>query len=601
MTATSVADSSVSASAVITLLNPLPTITSIAPVSVAPGPFTVTLDGSGFVPTSTVRYGGIPLQTTWISAARLIASGTATLLPGGMVAVIVSNGDPGRALSAPIAVTVRVPAPKVSERAAARFLEQVSFGPNPASLARVQQIGFEPYLAEQFAQTPSTYPDFAIPSLIPVQQRFVVNALSGSDQLRQRVAFALGQVFVVSGFKAFTPEMMVPWLRLLSAHAFGSYESLLRAVTLSPTMGHFLDLANNEKANPLMRSAPNENYARELLQLFTIGPDRLHPDGTPELDGFGQPVAAYDETVVANLARALTGWTYPTRPGAAPQTRNPSYFAGSLQPVPSLHDLQQKTLLDGVVLPAGQGPEEDLDAVLDLLVRHRNVAPFLARRLIQSLVTSNPSPAYVARVAAVFVSNHQGIRGDLPSVIAAIVFDPEARRGDTPGASAPTDGHLREPVLFALGLLRNLGASVDDRAMIAGVTAPGGQSLFYPPSVFSYFPLTYDLPGYNLRAPEFQTFTPSTAVYRANLAYYLTCARDAFGITFDLSPFEQFADHPPQLVEAVNRALLFGRMSLDMRQSIESAVAAVSRFTPQVRVEAAVYLVASSSQYQVQQ
>jgi uncharacterized protein (DUF1800 family) len=515
-----------------------------------------------------------------------------------MMAVSVSNPNPGSAVSAIQALTLSVANPKVGVAAAGRFLEQISWGPTPATIARVQQIGFDAYLDEQFGQASSQYPAYsvALMNLVPVQQRFVVNALNGPDQLRQRVAFALSQVFVVSGFKEFTPAMLVPYLQLLSDHAFDPYPSLLKEVALSPTMGHFLDGVNNQQANALTGTAPNENFARELLQLFTIGTERLNADGTPILDAQGQRIPTYDQPAIVNLARALTGWTYPTKPGNAQLKINPMYFLGRMEAVESSHDAGEKVLFDGAVLPAGQTTQQDLDAVLNLLVTHPNTGPFLARRLIQQLVTSNPSPAYVARVAAVFAS---GSGGDLRSVVKAIVLDPEARLGDS-GVGSPTDGHLREPVLFALTLLRALGASVSDNSPLANIISPAGESLFYPPSVFNYFPMTYDLPQSGLRAPEFQIQTPSTSVYRANLAFYATFGQDSYGITTDASAFEQFSNDPKLLVEAVNRALFYGRMSPDMRQSVETAVAAATSFSPWSRAAAALFLASSSSQYQVQ-
>jgi uncharacterized protein (DUF1800 family) len=599
VTATSVADPAATSSSTITVLNPVPSISSLTPASIAPGPFVLTVDGSGFVPTSTVRYGAVPLKTTWVSTTRLTASGDASLVAGGMMAIRVANADPGASVSAPVAVNIEIPMPKVSALAARRFLEQVSWGPDPASIARVQQLGFEAYLDEQMAQAPSTYPDYG-PSnvLVPVQQRFVFNALTGADQLRQRIAFVLGQIFVVTGWKELVPEMFVPYLRLLEEHAFDNYATLLRKVTLNPTMGNFLDMVDNEKANLNTRALPNENYARELLQLFTIGTDRLNPDGTKQLDSYGDPIPTYDQALIENLARVFTGWTYPTKPGAVPQPHNWPYFLGEMEPVASNHDTGEKILFNSARLPAGQSPEEDLSGALEMIVNHPNAGPFLARRLIQQLVTSNPSPAYVARVSAAFAGGG-GTPGDLRNVIKAIVLDPEARRGDIQGGGAPLDGHLREPLLNSLALFRTLGSRISETSYLAVLIAPAGQTLFYPASVFNYFSPLYTLPESGVPAPEFQIFTPSAAVYRANVASWSITIPEVLGASTDITPFEQLADDPSLLVEAVNRALLYGRMSLDMRQSVAVAVAAVSSSLPKVRAQTALYLVASSSDYQV--
>jgi uncharacterized protein (DUF1800 family) len=601
VTATSVAYPSASAAVIVTVFNPLPVIASVAPTSVAPGPFTITVDGTGFVPTSVVKFGGAALATTFHSPGRLTAAGTARVVAGGLVAVTVSNSEPGAAVSAVTAVTVATSAPRVSTRAAVRFLEQASWGPTPETVHRVQQIGFDAYLEEQFVEATADPPVGSASNLQPLQRQFVIDALTRTDQLRQRVAFALGQILVVSGLKAFTQEMFAPWLQMLNAHAFSDYGTLLRAVSLSPAMGLFLDHANNQRSNSFASVAPNENYARELMQLFSIGPSLLHPDGTIRLDDQGKPMPAYDQAVVLDLARALTGWTYPTKPGAAPQPLNPLYFNGPLEPVPSLHDPGTKVLLDGFTVPGGQTPQQDLESVIGMLMGHPNTAPFVARRLIQQLVTSNPSPQYVARVAAAFASEQSGPRGDLKRVVKAIVLDPEARMGDEADDPNPASGHLREPILFSLALMRALSANPASGAYNpAGLVALTGQHLFYPPSVNNYFPLDYVLPGTGIRAPEFQILTPATAVGRANLALIISFAPQAMSVSTNLASFSELASSPALLVEAVNQALLAGTMSDAMRHIVEQGVAAVPPSVPLVRAQTAIFLVASSSDYQVQ-
>ena len=352
----------------------------------------------------------------------------------------------------------------------------------------------------------------------------------------------------------------------------------------------------NEKMGVYRGTAPNENFARELLQLFSIGTERLNLDGSPQLDA-GEPIPTFDPDIISALARALTGWTYPTEPGAVPQLRNPPYFVGQMQPVESLHDTGAKTLLDGFVIDAGQTAEQDLDAVISHVSSHQNVAPFIGRRLIQHLVTSNPSPEYVARVAAAFESRG---RGDLKTVIKAIVLDREARAGDASGVVATTAGHLREPILYVLGMMRTLGVTINSTALLAGVTGWAGQLIFYPPSVFNYFSPLYEIPGMGVRGPEFQIFTPSTAVIRTNLAHIVVFAPEAIGLSLNLAPFEEVASVPSQLVEAANQTLLLGRMTPEARSIIESAVAVVPSGMTRVRAQTALYLVASSNEYQVQ-
>ena len=599
VSATTAADADVSESVVVTILQPLPTIASLTPPNVPPGPFVVTIIGSGFVPQSAVSLGEQLLSTTFVSSTQLIVRGTGSLVVGGFSPVSVTNPEPGSATSNIVAMQIRPAAALVTPAAAARFLHQVSWGPTPESIARVQQLGFASYLDEQFAASPSIYPDQPLAvNLTGVQQRFLQNAITGQDQLRQRVAFALSQIFVVSGLKNPTPTQFVPYLRLLHDLAFSNYATLIHEVTLSPSMGRFLDLAFNEKANAAGTTRPNENYARELLQLFTIGTERLNQDGTRQLSG-GVPILTYDQDTVQSFARALTGWTFPTAPGQVPQTRNPQYFVGRMEPVEKTHDTGQKILLNGVVVPAGQTPEEDLADVVANVFAHLNVGPFVAQRLIQHLVTSNPSPAYVGRVAAAF-NGVGGQRGDMKGVIKAIVLDPEARLGDTPGAAASsTSGHLREPALYVLAILRSLGATISDFNRIPGLTVAAGQSLFYAPSVLNYFSPLHDVPQWNFRGPEFQIHTPSAAVYRANIAYFLAYGSQSIGVSLDLTPFELLASNPALLVESLNQSLLAGAMPPQARQIIEQAVSA-SPSHAGLRAQVAVYLAASSSAFQVQ-
>jgi uncharacterized protein (DUF1800 family) len=237
--------------------------------------------------------------------------------------------------------------------------------------------------------------------------------------------------------------------RIFSDNAFGNYRDIIKAVTLSPAMGCYLNMANNNKGNPVRGTAANENYARELMQLFTLGLVQPKPDGSPVLDAKGNSVPAFNQDVVTNVARILTGWTYPTEAGAIPKANNPPYFTGQMFAVARNHDTEAKAIFGGVEIPAGQTAEADLESLLDALMAQQTMAPFVCRQLIQHLVTSNPSPAYIERVSNAFLDNGRGVRGDMRAVITAILMDSEARAGDD--ATAHTDsnaGHLREPVLF---------------------------------------------------------------------------------------------------------------------------------------------------------
>jgi uncharacterized protein (DUF1800 family) len=500
-------------------------------------------------------------------------------------------------LTAPMVVTATFTplATGLTDAEAKRFLEQATWGPTPELIAHVKAVGKEGFLNEQFSASPATYPDPDpnSSSLTPVRNQFFHNAFHGQDQLRQRMAFALSQIFVVSANKVGQDYQMIPYLRLLQQGAFGNYEDLMRAVTLSPTMGVYLDMVNNDKTVPGSGLNPNENYPREFLQLFSVGTRLLNSDGSEQVDSSSNPIPPYDQEVILNLSRVMTGWTYPTQPGATPRWRNPSYYDGPMEAVDSHHDIGEKELMNGAILSAGQTAQQDLNQAIQHVFQHPNVGPFVASRLIRHFVTSNPSPQYVARVVQVFDSNSSGVRGDLPSVLKAILLDPEAASVIPPG------GHLREPVLFEIALLRALGATVDLNNPLYTRAREMGQDLFSPPSVFNYFSPLYGIPGTALLGPEFQIHNFSSSIARANFVYRVVTGGLGAGASVDLVPFETLAANPNQLVTTIAQLLLHEPLSALEQIIIVSAISPAGA-TPSTRVRDAVYLIAASSRYQVQ-
>ncbi len=520
----------------------------------------------------------------------------------------------------------------VSQADATRMLEQSSFGATAQDIAHLQSVGFDAYLNEQFAAAPTGYSGFAYVthsaptscqydataptspaslcardnySLFQVQRRFFQNALSGSDQLRQRVAFALSQIFVVSGTEINEAYGMAAYQNMLLRDAFGNFRDLLNDVTLSPVMGNYLDMVNNDKANPARGTTPNENYARELLQLFSIGVNLLNIDGSVQTDAQGRPIPAYNEDVIEGYAYLFTGWTYPPRPGATSQWTNPINYEGTMVSVASHHDSGSKLILQGQVLPGGQTPQQDLADGLDAVFNHPNVGPFIGKQLIQHLVTSNPSPQYIARVATVFNNNGNGVRGDMRAVIRAILLDPEAR-GDA--KTDPNYGHLREPALFMTSILRNLGGQSDGVYLRAQASSLQ-QNLFMPPSVFNYFPPSYAIPGTTSLGPEFGIQDTTSALNRANFVYQLVygggAAADATvtgstGTSLDLSSYQSSAANADTLIEQLNQRMMHGTLSPIASGTIAQAVNAVAATDTLNRVRMAVYLLASSQQYQVE-
>ena len=491
----------------------------------------------------------------------------------------------------------------LTDRAAARFLDQATWGPTPASIASLEQMGFANWLTAQFAATPSDLPDQPIltsdeksnNNLGPVQAAFFQNAVSGPDQLRQRVAFILSQIWVVSQVSVRPAYAFPPYWRIFRDNAFGNYRDIVKAVTLSPAMGTYLNMANNHKANAAKGTAANENYARELMQLFTLGLTELNPDGSPVLDANHNPVPTYNQPVVTNLAKVLTGWTYPTAPNATAKATNPPYYFGPMFAVEVEHDTSAKTIFNNVTVPAGQTAEQDLETLLDALMAQPTMAPFVTRQLIQHMVTSNPSPAYVERVAQVF-SNTQG---DMKSVITAILTDPEARAGDNPGAAVNASfGHLREPILFLANLVRGLNGTLTATNALNSYANEMGENLFNAPSVFSYFSPQNRTEG-GLLGPEFQIYSTQTAADRANVVTPALYGSLDKTTKVDLSPFIAKAGNVGNLLDYISYVFLHSGMSSNLTQAATAAAGAAATATAQA--QAALYIVLTSSEYQVAQ
>ena len=542
-----------------------------------------------------------------------------------------------------------------------RFLEQTTWGPADADLAHLRTIGMLPYLNEQFSTAPafpsvqSDYPPTPLYpinqpspcdatcvrdnySLYPLQKQFMTNALTQPDQLRQRVAFALHKLLVVGGVQLNNNETSwyAPYLQAIDRNAFGNFRTLLFEVTLNPGMGEYLNMRGNSvvnRANP----TPNENYAREVMQLFSIGVDTLNQDGTPALDSQGNRVPSYDQTTIANLARVFTGWDLgPNKTTNINGIDTPvTNYLDPMVPNGNINrfDIAQKTLLTDinnaspVVVPAclnctgGTNAQNlantqayavtSLNTAIDNLFNHPNTGPYLCGQLIHQLVTSNPSAPYVSRCAAVFANNGSGTRGDMKAIITEILLDPEAR-GDV--KNDPNYGHLREPVLLMTHLLRTFNATSDGVLVTStggSFTTPIGQNVFNPPTVFSYFPADYSLPGANLFGPEFGILDTSTTYGRTNLMNTLFLANGGNGIAanppnrpsgtqLNYSSYQALAGNPQQLVDDLNTRSMHGTMSQVMNANIVAAVTAIASSDPAGRTRTAIYLIATSAQYQVE-
>jgi uncharacterized protein (DUF1800 family) len=579
------------------------TVSSVTPIS-ANVSGAITITGSGFDATDKVSVAGISFSVQSRTAVQIVASGTLPPVAGGLAAVVVTSGSGSASKAFPAVVTAA--SPVMTYAAAKRFLEQATWGPTPASIAHLQSIGINAWLSEQFKTPASVYvtSEPAGTGLQPLQTQFFSNAVNGPDQLRQRVAFALSQIAVVSGFKLFTYGQMAGYQQMLLTDAFGKYGDFLRDVTLSPAMGLYLDMVNNDIS--YVNTPPNQNYARELMQLFSLGTQQLNADGTPASSG----AAPYSEADVAAMARVLTGWTYPLCGSGSSAWPNPPCFTGPMVAAPDHHDNTAKIFL-GTNVQSGSALG-DLNQALSVIESYTapgqsipNIAPFVSQRLIQHLVKSNPSPAYVARVAAVYASSG----GSLQQVAQAILTDTEARAGDNPSTADPNDGHLREPVFFVTSLLRALNGTVSQTPPLADLGGLMGQELLYSPSVFNFYSPRYSLvQSGGILGPEFQTLNSSTAFVRANYVLLLVLnALSGPDFHVDLSNFALLAsDTDPQtqnasltaMLNAVSNALLGTNMPSDMAAAIMPALTVTP--DPQIRAITAIYLVALSGRYQVQ-
>jgi uncharacterized protein (DUF1800 family) len=595
------------------------------------------------------------------SSPATMAAGTNPNQIQPIVAPVV-NGSGSVASTGPTVELVNAPVEQpTSEKNAFRLIQQATFGANEATLAEAQKKGPRRWLAEQFAMPISRFgysdrdeihttsaKDFCAErtsagtperdncwrdwySSNPLKYDFFIQASTGTDQLRQRVGFALAQILVVSEVEVAGTYGLSDYFQSLRNQAFGNYREILRSVTLHPMMGEYLNMVNNDATDP------NENFARELLQLFSVGTCELNPDGTLKT---GKCIPTYDNNVVRDYAYALSGWTYPAG-GVDPWCNravdawcgwtNPKYLKGKMVSVASKHDSQPRKLLGGVNLAAGHAPDAALDSVLDSVMNHPNIAPFVSTRMIQALVKSNPSPAYVERVASAFKTGKfevfgTGAKGDMQATIAAVLLDSEAR--DDSSANLATAGMLRDPVIMLVNAVRAFDGFTDgDRMGKYGYGSELGQAVFNSPSVFSFYSPEYRLPGKpDLLGPQFQLSNANTNLSWPNFAneliywWYnkgngLQAKSDIAGTTgtkIGYAQFEKDAGDSVALVNRLDRLLTGGTLSPAAKTAV---VAALAEYTDKdtwltdannnsswqrERFRTAAYLLLSSPHFQIQ-
>jgi|GEM_PF-665781 len=515
--------------------------------------------------------------------------------------------------------------------AAARLLSQAAFGASMDDIAAVRRLGVEGWVEDQFNRLGSSQLGYARShpgsgSLSgPRQHKWLIDAIDGNDQLRQRVAFALSEIFVTSDVTQTLDReqyAMANYYDILRNNAFGNFRDLLEEITLNPVMGLYLSMLQNARANPDTNTRADENFAREIMQLFTIGLYELNNNGTQRIDpATGQPIPAYTQQDVEEYARVFTGWNYADadRWDRAPASGFTNKFLPML-PFPGFHDTGEKQLLGGVVARAGLSAEADLDVALDSLFNHRNVGPFIGKQLIQRLVTSNPTTGYVGRVASVFNNNGAGTRGDMRAVIRAILLDPEARSGHL---QIENYGKLREPLIRWTHLWRafNIQRGTDSDNDKYNHSSPYifqgrdflGQSVLSAASVFNFFHPDYSplgpLRDAGIVAPEAEIYTDAyiltTTARLTNLtqAQYQDANANSLRSSYiDISEETELAADPQALLDRLNLLLLSGQMTSGLRNILINHMATLDADDEgrSQRVRDCITLIMASAEYLVQ-
>ena len=511
------------------------------------------------------------------------------------------------------------PPPTITKPDAFQFLNQATFGATEAEAQRLIGMGYEAWIDDQLTKPPSLQLPFlqALPRpqfLFQLQPDRVDiwfrNVLHGEDQLRQRVAFALSEIMVVSQLGALngTPYGLADYYDVLAEKAFGNYRDLIEEVTLHPSMGVYLSMLGNEKPNPALNIRPDENYARELMQLFSIGLVQLNNDGSVMLDAQNQPIPTYDQAVIEGFAHVYTGWTYAGSPSFQQARQTDSNQVIPMQLYPAFHDTGAKLVLNGEVIPAGQTGNQDLQDALDNVFAHPNVGPFIAIRLIQRLTTSNPSPGYVNRVASVFNNDSTGVRGNLAAVVKAILMDPEAR----PAMPMEIDGKVKEPLLRLTQLWRSYNAvSNSGRYPLAAAYIILGQGPLQSPSVFNFFSPFYAPPGEirdaSLVAPELQIATEYLNTLVTNYLFYQCFALNQTNtnlqdddVYIDFSEEMAVADDADALINLVAEKLLAGQISDTLRTEIAGMLALIPTEDAAIRAAETIYFIVSSPEFAYQ-
>lgn len=571
----------------------------------------------------------------------IVAIGVRSLAPLSLLALALascggggsSSGSGSGGLVSVTPTPTPTPAPVVVSSAnASRLAKQATFGATPAVIERITTLGINGWLTEQFAATGSRYDDLIAPATVvlnycgtggagaadancnrknfsrePVAMRFYADAMTAPDQLRQRVALALSQLLVASELEVNPTAGIAAYQQILLDGAFGNYRDMLLNVTLSGYMGDYLDMADSN------RTAPSENYAREMLQLFSMGPDSLNMDGTVRRDATGGAVPNYTTDDIKGVARALTGWTYARQGSAAITDGNARDYSKPMIQVAARYDTGAKTFF-GTTIAAGATQDDSVRQTVDAAFNHASTAPYVSKFLIQHLVTANPTPAYVGRVAAVFANNGAGVRGDMKAVVRAILTDAEARGDTRTGAS---DGKVKEPILLMLQMARAVTMSTDGYPFVTQDNNLG-QGIFRAPSVFNFYPPDYPLPGNStLKSPASKLMTTSNILRFHNFVYNWTISGDQARGEFTTNPglagwtgsstqwggWEAFGTDIDGMIARIDLLLLSNAMTQAQKDALKAAATAITNADPVLqarrRAQMMLYIVGTSPAFLV--
>ena len=565
-----------------------PAISTISPSRATGGWVTLTISGSGYTQSSAVMLDGRPMTTTYISPTSLTAYGYLPPWHAGTTAAITVRPEAGSVATA--SVNLGLIKPATTYDAAARFSTQAAFGPRPGLVEHIQQVGLRGFVAEQVQLPGVTY----TPPTLP-RYPFLQAVSAGNSLLRLRVAMAL-QTFVVNQATFDEFASYATWESKLEADCLGNYRQLMTDMVSDARMGNFLNLAGNNMASD-GTSHPNQNFSREFLQLFTLGTAMLNDDGTVQRSSNGEEIATYDQNTIQDLSRAFTGWNF----GPVVNSAYVSFgndFSQPLAPFDQYHDHGAKTLFGTITLPAGQDIVTDRTAALNAIFKHSNLPPFVATRLIQQLVKSNPTPAYVSRISAIFKNNGHGVRGDMTAVVSAVLLDPEARAGDKATQVGVNDGFMQDPLLFEAFAMNILEQTQFD-GQVEYLPGKLGEEFWHPNSVFGFFPATYLIPGTTTNSPQYSLLNNLTQQHRSQYLYgIITGATSGFLAQYQNTAWLYTAfTNVPDLVDALNHQLFHGQMPAATQSEILNYCSGIA--DRQQAFTAAIFLAMNSDSFNV--